>query len=412
MPVPAPLFQAVLDQVQRVTAPTRLRVTRVRRLALLVTGIIAARSVVLAAVAAELACLGVSAATADSIARRLRRTLHETVLLPEQVYRPAVRAALDWEGLRRTSRRVIVIVDESSKGDTVHLLRVSLAYRGGALPLAWAVWDQQQPLAEGHYWQAMDRVLAQAAMVVPADLHVTVTADRAYDIPPFVDRIAALGWQWVVRVKLRSSLCFRDRHGREAPLRTVVGRMVQRPGQRWKGQGWVFKGAGWRAVSVVAHWAPGEASPLVVLSNQRAQWVRLAEYGRRFWCEPGFRNDKTHGWQWEQSQSRGIVHQRRLLLAMAWASLIVLCLGVQAAEEGLARLAARRSPAWRPGGGRPQHARQSLFTLGLRAARRWLYQATRGPLPWCLPAVDAPSWTAQWYAAQAHRFLFFQTVRP
>ncbi len=44
MPAQHPLYQEVEEQIKRITAAARLRVTAVRRLALLVTGIIAAKS--------------------------------------------------------------------------------------------------------------------------------------------------------------------------------------------------------------------------------------------------------------------------------------------------------------------------------------------------------------------------------
>jgi len=46
-------------------------------------------------------------------------------------------------------------VDESSQDERVHLPRLSLAYRGGALALAWQVWEQNARLADGAYWVAV-----------------------------------------------------------------------------------------------------------------------------------------------------------------------------------------------------------------------------------------------------------------
>jgi hypothetical protein len=139
----------------------------------------------------------------------------------------------------------------------------------------------------------------------------------------------------------------------------------------------------------------------------------LRQYDWRFWTEPGFRNDKSRGWQWESSQVRGVAHHQRLLLALAWASLVMLCLGVQAAQARLTALAARpiRVREGRPCPGKPQHARESLFTLGLRRTRTWLSQTWTGTFPWRLPGLDGASWTQRWQFHQAYRFIF-QTVRP
>ena len=403
-----PVWQGVLARVQQFTAGCGLRVTTQRRLALLVTGILLARTVVLNQVAAELAEAGITAAAAESIGRRLRRTLAAPVPAAD-LYRPAVVAALGW---RRTPPGAVeLILDESSQDERVHLLRLSLAYRGGAVALAWQLWPQNTPLPEGAYWQALDQVLDAARALLPTEPcpAVTVLADRAYDIPPFLDRLTARGWSYVVRLKL-GSVVWRDHQGREQPLRQLITRHVQRPGQRWKGRGQLFKTAGWRTLSVVAYWQPREDERVVVLTDQPPAWAVLAQYGRRFWCEAAFRTDKTAGWHWEQSQVRGLHHQAQLVLAMAWASLIAVCLGVVAAADELRHLAARVP---RPGRrlGRPRHARASLFTLGRRRLRGWVYRTRRGPLPWRLPQPQAPSWTRQWHAAQA-RQLLRQSVRP
>ncbi len=414
MPAQVALYQEVEQQMTTITAAADLRITSVRRLALLVTGIIAAKSCVLAQVAAELAALHLTEARwAESIARRLRRTRNDPALTAATCYEPVLPRVIDWPAVLRGSRRVVLIVDESSKEDEVHLFRVSLAYWGGSLPLAWAVWEQNQPLPDGYYWQTVDAMLARIAALVPAGLEVIVVADRAYDIPAVVDRIAAYGWHWVVRCKAGSSLRWRDYQDREWALRTLVARHLPGPGRRWKARGQVFKAAGWRHASVVGVWTPGHADPLVVLSDLPPQWAVLRLYGRRFWTEPGFRNDKTRGWQWEDSQVQGVAHHERLLLGMAWASLVTLCLGVQAAQERLAALAERpiRVRDGRPCPGQPQHARESLFTLGLRRVRQWLYHAWAGAFPWRLADLDTDSWTAQWQFHQAYR-LIFQTVRP
>ena len=174
-----PLYQDILQRLSATLPPT-LRRSTVIRLALLVTGILAAKSAVLAQIAAELDALGLTQATTpDSIARRLRRTLNDPQLAAQTCYAPVLHQVLDWAHLLRGSRRIVLIVDESSKADQIHLFRVSLPSWGGSLPLAWAVWQQNVALPAGAYWQAVDQVLAQVAALLPASLAVVVVADRA-----------------------------------------------------------------------------------------------------------------------------------------------------------------------------------------------------------------------------------------
>jgi hypothetical protein len=376
-------------------------------LGLLITGVIAAESTVLAQIATELWASGVTEATPPaSVERRLRRTLSDARLTPPACYQAELAQVLDWPALLRGAGRVLLALDESSCGAAYHLLRVSLLYWGGALPLAWALWEQNTAQPPGHYWAQLDRVLAEVAALLPAGVEVILVADRAYDLAPLMVRLRRLGWHWGIRAKARGALQLRDAHGRERRLRDLVQRHVPRPGTRWKRRGQLFKDAGWIRASVVAAWAPGEAEPVVVLTDLPPRWTMLQRYDRRFWIEPGFRTDKSHGWDWEASQVQGVGHHARLLLAMAWASLLMLALGVAEARRRLAALSTR------PRHGRPRHARESLFSLGRQQVRRWLYGTAHGPLPWALPELDAPSWADRWSHAQARHRHRLQTVRP
>jgi len=373
-----------------------------------VTGLVAAQSTVLARIAVELFALRLTLAiTPESVGRRLRRTLSDPLLIAEECYEPALRHLIAWPPAS-PRHPLTLVIDESSKEDVLHLFRVSLPYWGTALPLVWTIWEQNVPLPHGAYWAMVDAVLDRLAALLPADRTVCVVADRADAVAPLVDRLSARGWHWVIRITTTGSHRFRDSHGREWGLKQWLARRVAAGGQQWKGRGAVLKGAGWRSVGIVASWARGEQEPLVVITDGPARWQVLDTYARRFWIEPGFRCDKTHGWQWEESQVRGLAHHAVLLLAMAWASLLALCRGVAEAQAALRRLAARPIRGTPP---QPRHARESVFTLGLGATRAWLYQRPRRPVRWRLPEINAVSWDDRWQQAQADR-VFSQTVRP
>ena len=403
------LYPAVVAKLQEVLGESGMRITTVRRLALMISGLVAAKSSVVSQMAVGLWEGGVSTAQVASIARRLRRSLRDTKLTAESGYAAAVRTLIDWGSLVQRGKPAILAVDESSQDDRVHLLRVSLTYWGLAIPLAWEIWPQNVALEEGEYWRRIDAVLTRVAGLLPAGLTVIMTADRAFDVPAFTDRITAQGWHWIVRLKAEGATRFLDHQGREHSLKAVVQRHVASPGQRWKARGRIFKGAGWRPASVVAVWAPGAKERLVVISDLAPRWAVLRSYDRRFWIESGFRTDKTAGWQWEACQVTDLTHHRPLLLAMAWATLLVVCLGLSEARARVRSVAA--SPRSRRGPAKPQPARASLFTLGLACARRWLARTARPSFRWSLTRLSAPAWTTVWYRAQAQHYLFAQTVR-
>jgi hypothetical protein len=412
MPAEHPLYQEVHAQIKQTAAGSGLRQSSVTRLALLVSGLLEAEAAVPRRMAQAIDRLGLTRAQeVDSIARRVRRCWRDRGLTAARCYHPAVRQLLADPAITQSTKPVILIVDESSHTDRVHLLRVSLAYRGGSLPLTWAIWPQNQALEPGAYGQWIAQVLAEAAALLPAGVDVLVLADRAYGVPSFIDQLAALGWHWIVRVTTTGSLRFQDRHGAEHELAALVARQLPAAGQRWRTRGRLFKGAGWRVAGVVAHWAAGQREPLVVLTDLPPRWGVLDIYDQRFWIEPGFRGDKTAGWRWETCQMSVLDHHGVLLLAMAWATLLALCLGAEAAETRLARVAQR--PAKPPTAPRPkrwEHARDSLFSLGRQEIQRRLLQRSTARITWHLPKLHAPRWTTEWETLQAQRYL--KTVPP
>ena len=410
MPAEVAVYHDVQERIEASVSAGVPKASR-PRLSLLVTGILTAKSVVVAQMASAIEQLEITRATQEeSVARRFRRALNDEHLQGQTCYAPALAQVIDWTPFTTGAEPLLVLVDESSQTDAVHLFRVSLPYRGGALPLAWATWAQNTALPEGTYWREVDHVLAQVAALVPAGHPPIAVADGAYAIPSFVDRLGDLGWPWIVRVRLAGSHRLRDERGQEWALSAFVHQHLGRRG-RWKGRVEVFKGAGWRSMSLVAVWAAGAEEPLVVLSDLPPDWTLLRHYDRRFWIEPSFRNDKSRGWQWEASQVQGAAHHAVLLLAMAWATLLTLCLGAVQAQRQLDRLDARPlTPA--PGRtrlGRPRHARASLFTMGLRSLLQW--PPPDVPFPWHLPHLTDLSWFRHWHRVQAWRYIF-QPVRP
>lgn len=410
----AAVFHMVYEQIERSHGPLAWPSSVVRRLAVLVTGVVAGQTTVLAKVAAEVLALGLTQATlAESVERGLRRTLSDRRITPAS-YQQTAAHTVDWSDFRGRGEPVVLALDESSQDGRIHLPRLALPYWGGSVPLTWALWEQNEPLPQGTYWEQVTTVLAQAAALIPADLAVVVTADRAYDIPAFVDRVTAQGWHWCVRAKARSDLRYRDHLGRQTALRGLVAAHLPRPGTRWKGRGQVFKAAGWRTASVVGVWAAGQQEPLVVLTDLPARWEVLRVYDRRYWIEPGFRADKTAGWGWEASGVVGVAHQQVLVLAMAWASLVMMMGGVTEATHRLARLRGRPRTARRGGwwGRVVEHAKHAVFTLGLRAILRWLLPTPPIPFCWVLPEPTACAWNHRWRQAQIARNLAGSTVRP
>src|SRR5262249_7183400 len=101
MPATPGLFQQVLGQINTITHQAGVRITSVRRLALLVTGLLTAQQAVLARMAAELLSLKLTDASERGyLERRLRRALSDPRLDPRTCYQPVVPVVIDWAQFR------------------------------------------------------------------------------------------------------------------------------------------------------------------------------------------------------------------------------------------------------------------------------------------------------------------------
>lgn len=368
--------------------PGHLAASTRERLALLVSGIIEARSSRPAQIAAAICRLGLSTAQPESVERRLRRTQNDPQLQAPLCVDPLVRQQLQTSGVSA----VRLVLDPTCQDDRLVVVMASVWYRGRALPLAWTSWPANQPLTGAGFWERIRELLAQVARLIPAGVAVTWLADRAFGTPQFTDAVAAYGWHWVVRVQ--GQTCFRDRRGRVSRLRD----WLTGPRQRAKGRGEVFKKHGWRLASGVAFWGRRHKTPLLLVSDQPIGWELVALYRQRFGIEGSNRDYKSDGWQLERSQVTVAAHVERLLIGLALATWLVTWVGAQCAAEYLQRPPTGRRHT------RPYAAKYSLFALGLQRFASWL---ARGPAPdWRLTDWAAPNWSAQITQHHAKAFVF------
>jgi len=370
-----PLYQAVLGQLNAHLDPMVCQSTR-ERVALLVTGIISSESASPARIARVLHQMGVSEAQVESIERRIRRIEND----------PEVSAGMCFHRMARhylalgQMREVRLAIDPTTQDERVVMLTVSVIYRGRSLPLAWAVWAGNRPLTGARFWERVAALLGLVATLLPAHVPVTIVADRAFGTPKFTDLVQAKGWHYVVRVQGHTH--YRDRLGQRAKIRSLV----RQAGQRRKLRGQVFKKRHWREASVLVYWSRRQAAPLCLVTDLPPDWAVLALYRQRYTIEALFREFKSAGWHWEQSQVTDLAHLERLLVGMALAFWLAVMVGTQVVAEYLDAhpVPSRRSL--------PAIAKYSLFQLGLQRLLQWAAHHCRLPLQWHLFQWNAPTW--------------------
>jgi len=312
----AAVYHQIRDWVKELLDP-QVDESTLERIALLVTGIIGAQSASPAHIAAALRKMGLSNAKAESIERRIRRIENDPEVTAALCFHPLARRSLVWE----RPQRLLLVLDATTKEDEVFMICASVWYRGRTLPLAWMVWPANVPLADARFWERVAYLLDEVAKILPYGVPVTWLADRAFGTPSFTDLVIAHGWHYIVRVQAQTKS--RDGMGVERQ----VGNLVRQRGERARFIGQVFKKRGWREASVVVYWGPTHKEPLCLVSDLPPQWTLIALYQKRYHIEAAFRDYKTSGWHWEQSQVKDLGHIERLLVGMALATWAVLTVG-------------------------------------------------------------------------------------
>jgi hypothetical protein len=283
--------------------------------------------------------------------RRIERTLANSRLQPHAIFQEIARFLAD----RLAGRPLILILDETHNGARLACLKLSLAYRARALPIAAVCYQRDRPPQPMP--RLIARLLGRAAATLPKDADVTLLTDRGLSWPKVLDAAVKRGWHFVGRTVRTTRMRLHD--GSEV----TAADLVQRPGRRWTGRVRAFKKAGGRDVYVTAVWERDYREPWLLISDQargpRAVW----KYAKRFWTEELFRDEKSHGLQWRRSLIRKPARGNRLMVLMALATLLAVSLGTWILKTGRRR--------WLESGRRRV---LSIFQLGFRWLRAVFFQ--------------------------------------
>lgn len=387
---PAAVYHEIRSLIKEHLDP-QAKDSTLERITLLVTGIIGAESASPARIARTLRVMGLSGAKTESIERRIRRIENDPEVNASVCFHSLAREYL----ARERPQRLFVIIDPTTKEDETLMVSVSVWYRGRTLPLAWMAWPANVPLTGARFWERVAYLLDEVAKILPQGVTIIWLADRAFGTPSFTDLVTAHGWHYIVRVQGQT-------HSQDCMgVERRVDSLVRKPGDRARMRGRVFKKQGWREASVVVHWGAGSKQPLCLVSDLPLEWTLISMYQRRHQIEATFRDYKTSGWHWEQSQVRDMEHIERLLVGMALATWVALMVGAYVAAELTAE------PPTGNRHTRPWEGKYSLFSMGLQRLREWLCGwGIPNDFYWQLTDWDAPNWQSQIQAHHAYAFIF------
>ena len=267
---------------------------------------------------------------AQSTVRRFSRWLENNRIKPQPLYGPLIEQALStWVG-----KRVYVALDTSMLWNTYCMIRLSVIYRGRAVPLTWKVIEHGSAAVSFETYQEL---LEEAKKRIPFACKVVFLADRGFADTQLMAHLRKMGWHF--RIRIKSNFWIYPSH----LAAFQVGDIDLVPGHI----------RCWQEVRITEHsFGPvhlAVSRPLVsddygyVISDESAEIKTLEEYGLRFDIEENFLDDKSNGFQLEDSMIRCAEALERLCLVLAITTLYLVSLGTSVVQRGKRRVV---DPHW------------------------------------------------------------------
>lgn len=261
---------------------------------------------------------------AQSTVRRFRRWLDNQKIQVHDLYAPLIQQALaDWG-----EHTVYLALDTSLLWDQYCIVRISVVFRGRAVPIVWQVLEHGSSSVS---YAVYKDLLDQTALLLPAHCRVVFLADRGFADTDLMRHLQDLHWHWRIRIKSNFWI-YRRSHARCQPNRLELA-----PGQAYF----------WHRVWITAQRFGPVHVALARLENGREYWFVVSdeptgvetfdEYGRRFSIEENFLDDKSNGFQLEASLIRSADAVSRLCFVLAMVTLYLVAQGVEVVAQGKRR---------------------------------------------------------------------------
>jgi hypothetical protein len=270
------------------------------------------------------------ACSGQSTVRRLRRWLDNDRIEVHALYGPLIHQALiGW-----VDQTLYVALDTSMLWNTYCMVRLSVIYRGRAVPLVWCVLEHGSAAVAYEVYKAL---LEKAATLVPFACKVVFLADRGFADTDLIRHLKRLRWHFRIRIKSNFWM-YRPGHGG-----FQVRDISLAPGQArfWHGVLLTLKRLG--PVHLAVARPVGSDEYWYVISDEPTAVESLEEYGLRFDIEENFLDDKSTGFQLESSLIRSAKALERLCFVLAMTTLYLVSVGTSVVQQGKRRFV---DPHW------------------------------------------------------------------
>jgi hypothetical protein len=253
---------------------------------------------------------------AQSTQRRFARWLQNPRIEVHNLYAPLIQTALAEWG----THALYLALDTTMLWDRYCVIRISVIYRGRAVPLVWEVLEHGSSSVA---YEAYAALLEAIPPLLPPGVRVVFLADRGFADTALLGHLHRLRWHFRIRIKASFGVY---RPGQRlckvadfplAPGRALFLHHVAITAERY----------GPVSLALARHTRTGES--WYVVSDDPTSMRTFVEYGWRFDIEENFLDDKSNGFQLERSLLRTADAVARLCLVLAVTTLYLVAQGTQ-----------------------------------------------------------------------------------
>ncbi len=263
---------------------------------------------------------------AQSHQRRFSRWLQNSRINVQRLYSPIIQTALSQWG----SPEIVLIEDTTMLWNRYCVIRVSVRYRGRAVPVAWRVIEHKSSSVS---FEVYEHLLRRASRLLPKGAKVRFMADRGFADTKLLHYLENdLQWHYRIRVKndmwvLRpgKALC------QLKQFHLNLGEAILLQGVK------ITKLNPYGLVNLALARDPISCELWYIVSSEPTSLQTFREYGERFDIEEEFLDEKSNGFQLEQSLIRSSIALSRLCLVLAVATLFLTVQGQQVVASGKRR---------------------------------------------------------------------------
>jgi hypothetical protein len=253
---------------------------------------------------------------AQSTQRRFARWLWNPRVEVHTLYAPLIQQALAEWG----KHTLYLALDTSMLWNRYCIIRLSVIYRGRAVPLVWQVLEHGSSSVA---YEAYEALLDAVPPLLPLGVKVVFLADRGFADTALLAHLRRLHWHFRIRIKASFGVVRPGgRAGKVedfklAPGRAIFLQHVAITADRF----------GPVSLALARHARNGEC--WYVVSDEPTSVHTFVEYGWRFDIEENFLDDKSNGFQLESSLVRDADALARLCLVLAVTTVYLVAQGTQ-----------------------------------------------------------------------------------